>query len=416
MNIIQVTVFRILIAIICIYILLEYNLRIASFQYSHILLFKQVSKSFILLVFIIYTLLKLPLGKIDSIITLSLIWGCYVFVFNVFKSITYFDLLTCLYVSFYWPLSIVFFYYFFKKYRAKYLNEILFFMIVLMGILIYQFSFEYVFVNRLRFGNENQLNLAYFLLLIVPWLFLIKKRTLRIILLITALIPIIFSLKRTAILAMSTAVLFGYGTELFEKGNKERIKKILTILIVIVLCIFVVEKINTSTKGRLIKRFESIVEDRGTKRLDIYEDVIHLLGDNSDIEWFVGHGHNTVKDFMFQGLSAHNDWLETLFDHGIIGLCIYFLFHLFLIMRCINLAKVNSIYAPVLSSSYVIFLIMSMTSHLIMYPYVFVIMTILWGSILGLTSRYNQKFCIKYYLNVKRNPSKTMASRITYSV
>jgi O-antigen ligase len=259
-------------------------------------------------------------------------------------------------------------------------------MIILMGILVYQFSIEYAFVNRLRLSNVLQMNVAYFVLLIIPWIFLIEKRVLRIVLFFIILIPILFSVKRTAVIALSAGIVFGYGTELITKRDKGRIKKLFIILIVIVLAFFVFETINELTVGRLYSRFESIPEDRGTRRLKIYADVFHLLVNSSYIEWLIGHGHNTVKDYMFRGFSAHNDWLEVLFDYGLIGFCLYCLFHLLLIMKCINLTKESSIYASVFASSYIIFLIMSMTSHLIIYPYVFVIMTILWGSILGLTS------------------------------
>ena len=79
------------------------------------------------------------------------------------------------------------------------------------------------------------------------------------------------------------------------------------------------------------------------------------------IEIFFGHGFDAVEANL--GQSAHNEYLEILYDFGIIGFLIFFLIILLLI-KCYK----QSFNRPVFAFALVSMLVTMMFSHIIIYP------------------------------------------------
>ena len=78
-------------------------------------------------------------------------------------------------------------------------------------------------------------------------------------------------------------------------------------------------------------------------------------------------------------MSAHNDFLEVMYDFGLVGLLFYVLIHLSLIKWTIRLFRNGSPFAFPVLISYVCFFVMSMVSHLILYPTYFGLLTAFWA-------------------------------------
>ena len=141
---------------------------------------------------------------------------------------------------------------------------------------------------------------------------------------------------------------------------------------------------NGINDGAAVERVENLEEDEGSGRLERYKDVLRLLRDEDNRGKIVlGHGYRTVEDSLGESSSAHNDFLEVLYDYGIIGLLLFVLFHLALIKRVLYLRKIESEFMEGYAVSYAIFFIMSMVSHLIIYPTYFIFLTSYWGAIEG---------------------------------
>ena len=91
-------------------------------------------------------------------------------------------------------------------------------------------------------------------------------------------------------------------------------------------------------------------------------------------------GFDTVKGKdITMALSAHNDFLEVLYDFGAIGFIFYVLIHLSLIKWTLRLFRARSELAFPVLISYVCFIVMSMVSHLILYPTYFGLLTAFWA-------------------------------------
>lgn len=228
---------------------------------------------------------------------------------------------------------------------------------------------------------EAALNIVFYPLLTIPWILTIKKGILRNTLLLIILLSIIVSVKRSA-LAASAGIVFFYifYYSRYMHRQRKRIIRLIVPLLVIGAVWFITERYMSDTGEFLVERFQSIEEDKGSGRLVIYDQVMDRLSVNQAEEWLFGHGTNSVIQNIAMHKSAHNDFLEVLFDYGIIGAAIYLCLHLMLIVRLWRLYKNGSQYFVSYLASYIIFFILSMVSHLIIYPTYFAYLSAYWGA------------------------------------
>jgi hypothetical protein len=91
-----------------------------------------------------------------------------------------------------------------------------------------------------------------------------------------------------------------------------------------------------------------------------------------------GHGHNAVSKCSPLELSWHNDFLEMLFNYGILGFVPYLVLHFQLIRQIFTRIKIQNKNAPIMAFTYTIFFCLTMISHVIVYPWICLIV-IPWG-------------------------------------
>jgi hypothetical protein len=159
-------------------------------------------------------------------------------------------------------------------------------------------------------------NMIYFPLLTLPWLMLIEKKWIRNFLLFVLFIAVLYSFKRTAILA----IVLGFVPYLFLslKSSKKIVVNIIFLLMTLGVFGFSFYKIDQMENNAIVGRFSSMGEDGGSGRLIIYGIVYELQSQSSSYEWLFGHGHYAVKRDSSWDMSSHNDFLEVLYDYGII--------------------------------------------------------------------------------------------------
>ena len=226
-------------------------------------------------------------------------------------------------------------------------------------------------------------NMVFYLLTLLPWLLVAKRRAIRMVSILFVLAMSVITLKRSAMTSSIICTLIVIYVE-FIKGNPDKIRAIFVSFLFAFSAFGLMYYANGLNDGAAVERVENLEDDEGSGRLERYKDVLGLLRDEDDRGKIVfGHGYRTVEESLGESASAHNDFLEVLYDYGIIGLLLFVLFHLSLIKRVIYLKKNESEYAEGYIVSYVIFFIMSMVSHLIIYPTYFIFLTSYWGAIEG---------------------------------
>ncbi len=266
-----------------------------------------------------------------------------------------------------WP-SVFFLFVLFRKSQIKeiYVSG-LFVIIFLLACFLYMTVMQARNVQLL--DTLASVNHIYYVILFLPWLLSLKNSLLRNILLAAVILMVVFSAKRGAMLAVliSTAI-YLYYTYIKGSGKGMSVSGIMLAIVLAIGAAYGFIIINESSDGYLIGRFESIEDDQGSGRLEIYEEVLSMFSKSSIEYKLMGHGHNMVKPLNKLDLSSHNDYLEALFNYGVIGLILLLMILREMFIRARRLYKLKSSSFTHYVSAIVIFVFMTMVSHIILYP------------------------------------------------
>jgi len=246
---------------------------------------------------------------------------------------------------------------------------------------------------RIQLSEKPLSNMIFFPLMTTPWIMSIKKSMLKNIFLFILFVAVLYSFKRSAIIAF-VLILIPYFFSYFARGN-HLFKGIIFVLLLLIVAGGIFYQVNKMSGDAIIGRFDSMEDDQGSGRIFIYLNVLDLQMSSTKRQWLWGHGHFAVKKDSTWNLSAHNDFLEILYDYGIIVFSLYILFWLSIIRQLIRLGKNRSVFFLPYCSSMALFLIMSMVSHLVLYASNFIFMVCFWGAIQGIETRERLNIKIK---------------------
>jgi len=236
-------------------------------------------------------------------------------------------------------------------------------------------------IASLRLAQSNTI---YFPFLALPFLLLVKDKRLRLLILIFFTVLGVWSLKRSVMLAL-VFIWAAYVVSLLKGGHRS-VKFFLIVLLTA----------GGSTAysygdellgGQITERVNSEETDEGRNRLAIYAVTWAMIQSSSSQELIFGHGHFGVRRDSILEISAHNDFLEVIYDYGLLIFALYLLLWGHVIWRCIKLYRSDyELFLPY-AVSLAIFLVMSMVSHLILYTSYFNYLVLFWG----MTEGYLQK-------------------------
>ena len=257
-----------------------------------------------------------------------------------------------------------------------------FFMIIFFEGIYIILSKSTLFQNDISSSIESniQKNLIFWVLCTVPAIFLIRKETLKTILLFIALLLCLLMSKRSALIAilLISALYFYYSN--LSKNKKNNALKRLFIIVIFSLGIFYFTK-SRKFPDLLevnIERFSSVGEDKGSGRMLIWNDVLNRLSNNESLEWFVGNGMGSSQSKTLYRTTSHNDFLTLLFEFGILSVGFYLVFILLLIKRLFKLYRSNSYLFMAYASASIIIVVLSGVSDLfVSYSYIIFLMAII---------------------------------------
>ena len=251
-----------------------------------------------------------------------------------------------------------------------------------MSIIFVLLGYNYfnVYYNNIYYEESYAYNASYQILYLLPFVLCTKKSYLRVMGLVFAYIVIILSLKRGGFVAIIAATaIYLYIKWIIRKRKSLTIWPILLIFITTIGVYYLFDVIYDAFAGsKLFVRFE---DETGSGRVDIYKYFINIIGKSSHTYILFGHGWRGSVRASGMGIACHNDFLEVLFDFGLIGLVLYAMFIVSLIKLCTRLAKVNHEYAPAMGASLAMFLVNSMVSSIITIPAYLIEFSLFWGFI-----------------------------------
>lgn len=282
-----------------------------------------------------------------------------------------------------WPLSYLFFYVRARRYPGS-LEQLQRYFLGFSVACVVLFFAVFREVNAGRAGNLQQLNAVFFPLLTLPWIALVRKPTVRVLGFALIGIAVLFSLKRTAIIAASLAGVTFVVVGALTAARKSRLRTFLSVVVGVLVVASAYLYVDDSLGVAVTDRMLAAREDGGSGRLTIYQAVLDQFAAADVGRLLFGHGHYST--FEIFGVTAHNDFLEVAFDYGIVGLALYLWLHASLLRKLRGLVRARSSYAAAFGAAYAVFATMSMTSHLIIYPTYFVFLAAFWGAVEGATS------------------------------
>lgn len=236
-------------------------------------------------------------------------------------------------------------------------------------ILLLALAIQYVLIfKEVNFFLTNHLASSYYVLYALPLVLLFKSKWIKLLAIIVVTIILFSSFKRSGVLALAVSLVVYIMISQFVK-KKLKPASVLTAIALIAIAgvAFYFLATDNSTGNTILDRFENVDQDQGSGRIPLWEQTIRMIEDQDLSNQIIGNGFNTVLRESTLQLSAHNDFLETAYDFGIIGLLIYIgaFFTLFFVV--FKMIRKKSRYAPSIAMLAVIYAIQSMTSHVIIY-------------------------------------------------
>lgn len=214
-------------------------------------------------------------------------------------------------------LPIFMFYYYSRKGLLNERKIIIYTIIFLLVTIVSYFKNKYYVMAKF---NEEDItnNIGYNFVSLLPLLFFYyKKPLLQYILLGVCGVFILMGMKRGAILIGGLSiVIFLYSNLKGESRKRKTITFILSIGIIIGAVYYVSNMLQTS--DYFVKRIEQTAEGNSSGRDRIYGSIWEaFLNEPNSLYFLFGHGANST--ISVAGDFAHQDWLETIYNNGILG-------------------------------------------------------------------------------------------------
>ena len=256
--------------------------------------------------------------------------------------------------------------------------------------IIFMFCIPNILEHYLHY-NGGAIFSTYYCFAYLPMIYyLCSRRTSIIYSLISAFIMLI-STKRSAFLI----VIIGFAVYYFllsmnEGSSRKRLRKIILYFVAAIGAFLAVQYLIERFNLDIISRLSNMLNDGGSGRTKIWEQVMYYYNRSPLSEKWFGHGFHAVY-YRVRPLGiaryAHNSLLETLYDYGIIGVSFILLFMIKLIIKTVRLIREKNEMAPIMGFCLIPLLILSFVSYFFEEAIIIVPFCVFWGVCLGSTYR-----------------------------
>lgn len=254
-------------------------------------------------------------------------------------------------------LAFPFFYHLFKDEKGDDRAVSLFFfaLITVITIITYLNSRERSMTTE---GLDTADNIGYALVCCFPAVMLFKNKKIFPFVILMVVVGTILTGKRGAIVALALSGVILFLDILFSKSYSWKQKVLF--LVVLTIAFGVAYKYLGEYFFAAQNRFEKIEEDAGHDRPLVYGLFIDGFKCSGFFNQLFGHGLSSGRSFI--GVDAHNDWLQLLYEFGIVGVLFFALYVLSLVKTLLTKIKAKNNYLPMLAMTIVILIVKSTIS------------------------------------------------------
>ena len=225
---------------------------------------------------------------------------------------------------------------------------------------------------------------AYYTLFFLPFALLSEKKVIKWGGTVLVLYTLLLCMKRTGFIAFVAGIVIYILVEYRSapKGSKKRAFVLLGGLLALTAMYFFIME-NTRGTFSVIDRLLSTGQTSNEGREVVWPVVISMIRYSDIIALIFGHGFGTVIENSPLALSAHCDFLEVIYDYGVSGLLLYLTFYKRLWNGFIKMYRQGSKLAAPMSFTFVTAFVVSLFSHLIIFPTYFLGFCLFWGLAMG---------------------------------
>lgn len=282
------------------------------------------------------------------------------------------------------PLLFITSYIFFRKY-PKYI-----FVLKYLGLIAIILGY----FNLIRLSsmiNENatramQSNAGNTMVALLPFAFLWKNKIIKYAIVILVFYACLISIKRS-----SFVIFIGVIYMYMLLRNKINIYKGLLKYTLIILFVGLLILPHIDVAANMINRMSESIDDGGSGRDELVVRCLNFQKESTFVEWIVGHGYLSFSEdsrikLNLLNTGAHNDFVEILYDAGIIAYILFLLilYKMFKITKKLR-KEMDSVLIP-FASCYIVLVLASMFVGPFVHFWYYLPMYILFGAMYSLIS------------------------------
>lgn len=210
-------------------------------------------------------------------------------------------------------------------------------------------------------------NLVYYVLACLPFVFLLRRPLPRVLLLIGVILVTVISAKRGAIIVLP--LMIAANSWASARSSKIRSLTLVAVMAAYGLALFLA---NGIMGGWLEERFAPESLEYGSGREYLYSQAWEAFTQGGFLDLLIGQGGGRDLDLL--GTSAHNDWLTMALSYGLVGVGLYATLVVILIKRVFLLRKLGRGDAGGMAAAAVFAIVVSMIGSVYFAHYTFMIM------------------------------------------
>lgn len=208
--------------------------------------------------------------------------------------------------------------------------------------------------NLNRLGVNSAIGGAAYCVAVLPLLYFFFSKKVGNFFTVIVTLLIMISTKRSSFLALLLGVFAYYASEaIVQEISRKKLKKMLSLMfmatIVSVVGLYLINTADIKIFQRFTNRDVTL-----SGRTVLWENILIDYGNQGLGEKLFGNGMHAVKyKFNPYGLGwyAHNSFIETLYDYGLIGLAVLIMFVTIIVKKTVYMNMKKSKIAPVMSST-----------------------------------------------------------------
>lgn len=235
---------------------------------------------------------------------------------------------------------------------------------------------------RLLSDEKGAIADVYYVLGLLPLMLVFVKQKFQVIPIIVTLGVILLTGKRAGLLALVMMLLVFYWSQIRHSGD---IKKALRtfLLLGVVVCVITVMwgSLNETYNLQVFERLQRLETDGGSGRADRWLFLLEHYGNGNVVQLLFGHGQNAVMEIV--GGNAHNDFLEVLYNYGLVACLLYVGFYVSLFRTWRRMCKTGYRYSTEFLLTIIVALFLASFSFYVIDPTYITCGAVSWGLFLS---------------------------------